>query len=110
MVRCASAPLQESENGFLVASPGDAALEDLARPVDHAPKTDHLAIELHVHLVVIPAPLPEASHSADPLLQDISREHWPEPVPPHPHRLVRQIDPAFEQQVLDVPQRQKKRT
>ena len=30
-----------------------------------------------------------------------------EPVPPHPHCLMAQIDPALEQQVLDVPQRQR---
>ena len=27
-----------------------------------------------------------------------------EPVPPHPHGLVAQVDPALEQQVLDVPE------
>jgi hypothetical protein len=33
-----------------------------------------------------------------------------EPVPQEPHRLVADIDPALEQQVLYVPQRQRNRT
>ena len=38
----------------------------------------------------------------------LSVRKWqrPEPVPPHPHRLVADVDPAFEQQVLHVPQAQ----
>lgn len=48
----------------------------------------------------------EAAHPADPLPSDVGREHRPEPVPPQPHRLVTQIDPALEQKILDVAQTQ----
>ncbi len=34
-------------------------------------------------------------------------EHRPEAVPPVPHRLVTDVDPALEQQVLYIPQRQR---
>ena len=41
------------------------------------------------------------------LAPDVGREHWPEPVPPKLHSLVTNVDPAFEQQILDVTQRQR---
>ena len=34
---------------------------------------------------------------------DLRGEHWTEPVPPEPHRLVADVDAAFEQQVFDLP-------
>ena len=42
----------------------------------------------------------------NPPLADRRGEHRTEPVPPEPHRLVTDIDPTFEQQILDLPQRQ----
>src|SRR5918994_7774671 len=39
-------------------------------------------------------------------LAELRGEHRTEPVPPEPHRFVADIDPAFEQQILDLPQRQ----
>jgi len=38
---------------------------------------------------------------------DRSREHWTEPVPPEPNRLVADIDAPLMEQVLDLPQRQR---
>ena len=58
--------------------------------------------ELHVNLIKVPAPLPEAAHLARSLASDVACEQRPEPVPPHPYRLVAQIDPALEQQVFDI--------
>ncbi|MEO6716698.1 MAG: hypothetical protein ABIM50_05555 [Novosphingobium sp.] len=43
-------------------------------------------------------------------MPDIGCEDRPEPVPPLPHGLVADVDAAFEEQVLDIPQRQRKRT
>ena len=56
--------LHEGEGGGLVALLGDEALEDLAFLVDCAPQLDHLPIQLHVHFVEVPAPVPEAAHLA----------------------------------------------
>ncbi len=47
-----------------------------------------------------------ATHPADPLSPDIAGTERPKPVPPHPYRLMADVDAAFEQQVLDVAQRQ----
>ena len=43
----------------------------------------------------------------NPSLPDLGGKHGAEPVPPEPHRLVADVDAAFEQQVLDLPQLQR---
>jgi len=64
----------------------------------------HLTVDLHIHLVEVPLPLAEASHTADPLAPDVGGEQRAEPVPPVAHGFVANVDPAFEQQVFDIPQ------
>ena len=64
-------------------------------------------MDLHKHLVEMPAPMAEMSHRKNPTLSDFTRENRPEPVPPNPHRLMGNIDPALVKKVLDVPQRQR---
>ncbi|MEO6359063.1 MAG: hypothetical protein ABIO43_00635, partial [Sphingomicrobium sp.] len=61
-------------------------------------------IHLHVHLVEVPAPVPETAHLVDPPPADLACEKGAKPIPPQAHRLVADVDPAFEQQVLDVAQ------
>jgi hypothetical protein len=41
----------------------------------------------------------------DTMLSNFRGEHRTEPVPPKSHRLVADIDAAFKQEILDVPQR-----
>ena len=71
--------------------------------IDRSPEVDHLTIELHVHLVEMPLPVSKPSHPAHSLPPNVSCEQRPEPVPPVPHRLMADVDPALEQQVLYVP-------
>jgi hypothetical protein len=40
-------------------------------------------------------------------LADLRGEHRTEPVPPEPHRFVADVDPPLEQQIFDLPQRQR---
>ncbi len=40
-------------------------------------------------------------------LPDLRGEHRPKTVPPETYRLVADIDATFEQQILDLPQRQR---
>ena len=94
--------LHEDQSRILIALPGHEALEKLALLVDRAPQVDHLAVQLHVQLIKVPAPLPEAAHLARSLTSDVACEQRPEPVPPHPYRLIAQIDPALEQQVFYI--------
>ena len=47
----------------------------------------------------------EAAHPVHSLAANVGSEHQAEPVPPMLHRLVAEVDPAFEEQVVNVPQR-----
>lgn len=96
---------------FPIFSPDGAlsheAIEKLAVLVDRAPQANHLAIKLHVRLVEVPASLPEAVHARDALPPNVASEEWSAPVIQHPHCLVADIVAALEQEIFDVPQRQR---
>jgi len=47
---------------------------------------------------------------ADPPTANVIGEKWAEPVPPEPHGIVADVDPALSQQFFDVPQAQWNRT
>lgn len=74
--------------------------------IDSPPEIHHLAVDLDVHFIEMPPPVPETAHPAYPLATDIAGKHRAEPVPPEPNRLVAQINTPFEQQILDIPQRE----
>jgi hypothetical protein len=61
--------------------------------VDRSPQVDHLAVELHVHLIKMPAPMAKAAHGRDTLPADVGREQRAKAVPPVPHRLATDIVP-----------------
>ena len=97
----------EGQRCRLVTGFGNETFQHLAFMIDRPPQVDHLAIQLHVHLVQMPPPLAKAAHSAHPLLADIAGEEWAESVPPEAYRLVADVDPPLEQQIFYVPQRQR---
>ena len=100
--------LHERQSRGFVPFLGDVALQDFTLLVDRSPQVMTLAVDLHEHLVEMPFPLPEATHVVYPLPSDVGSKHRPEPVPPEPHCLVAEVNPALEKQVLDVPQAQRK--
>ena len=65
----------------------------------------HLAVDLHVDLIEMPAPVANPAHRIHALPADVACEHRPEPVPPEAHSLLAQVDSALEQQILDAAQR-----
>ena len=73
----------EGEGSSLAPSAGDVTLEHLAFLIDGSPQVHLLAVQLHVHLIQVAAPVAEPPHPAYPLAAD--------------------VDAALEQQVLDVP-------
>ncbi|WP_254913729.1 hypothetical protein [Sphingobium sp. Z007] len=75
--------------------------------IDGAPEVDHLAVDLHVHLVKVPASTAKPPHPADPLPADVASEQRTEPVPPQAHCLMTDVDTPFEQQVFYVSERQR---
>jgi len=65
-----------------------------------------LAIDPHEHLVQMPAPTRILLLLNAPL-SDLRCEHQTEPIPPEPHRLVADVYATFEQEVLNLAQRQR---
>jgi hypothetical protein len=43
----------------------------------------------------------------NPALPDLRRKHRTEPIPPEPHRLMADVDAAFEQLILNLAQRKR---
>ena len=71
------------------------------------PEIMHLAVDLQIDLIKVPASMSYTLHSVFPLTADIPSEHRPEPVPPKPYCLMAKIDAALKQQVFDIAQRQR---
>ena len=75
--------------------------------VDGASEITEPAVDLHKDLVQMPPPLRIAAHVRDPPLADLGGEHRAKPVPPEPHGLMADVDPALRQEILDIAQRQR---
>jgi len=50
----------------------------------------------------------ETPHPRHTLAADLTRKYRAEPVPPESHRLMAEVDPALEKQILHIPKRQRK--
>jgi hypothetical protein len=98
--------LEKLQRRSLVPPRGDHRLQDFALMVDGAPKIAELAVDLHKHLVQVPAPLRIAAHVRDPSLTNLGGEDRAKPVPPEPDGLVADVDPALGPEIFDVAQRQ----
>ena len=99
--------LEEHQCSDLVTGLGGEDFQDLALVIDGPPQIVILAVDLHKHLVEVPAPMGIRPHVINALPADLGGEHRSEAVPPEPHSLVADIDPALGQQILHVPQRQR---
>jgi hypothetical protein len=97
----------EGQRCRLVRGLGDVALQHLTFMIDRPPQVDHFAIQLHVHLFLMPTPVAKAMHPAHPLLANIAGKERTEPVPSEVHGLVIDDDSPLEQQVLYVPHRKR---
>ena len=60
------------------------------------------AIYFDEDFVQMPDPFEEFAARNAPLAE-LRREHRPEPIPLEAHRLVRDINPALVEQILDIP-------
>jgi hypothetical protein len=58
-------------------------------------------------LVEVPPPVTEGPHRQDPAFPDLSRKNRLEPVPSRQHRIMHDVDAAFVEQTLHIPQRQR---
>ena len=66
-----------------------------------------LAIDPDEHFIEVPAPVAKLPYPINSLPPDVGCKQRPEPVLPQLHRLVTDIDPALEQQILDIAQPQR---
>lgn len=66
--------LYRGQSRRLVALSGNEAPEDFAFVINRAPRVSNLAVGLDVQLIEASAPLPNALHSDDPSLADVSGE------------------------------------
>ncbi len=76
--------------------------------IDSPPKIVPLAIDLHENLVEVSLAFRECTKLLDPFASNLRSKHWAEPVPPESDGFVADIDPAFVQQIFDIPQRKRK--
>lgn len=72
--------------------------------IDSAPEVVLHPVDLHKDFVEMPTPVLKIAHRLDPVPADLCCEDRPEPVPSEPPCLVRDVDSALMQQILDVPQ------
>lgn len=93
--------LQEFQRRLPISGLRHEALEHFAFVIDGPPEIVPLAVDLHEHLVQVPAPTAR-THPRNPTLSDLRRKHRTEPVPPKSHRLMANLDATFVQQVLDI--------
>jgi hypothetical protein len=100
-------PLEKLQRRGFVSLRGSNRFQDLALMVDCAPQIAELAVDLHKHLIQMPAPLRIDAHVRDASLTNLGGEHRAKPVPPEPDGLVADVDPALGQQILDVSKRQR---
>ena len=76
--------------------------------IDCPPQVVRLPVDLHEDFIEVPTLLRVAFRAIDPLPLYIRCEKRTEPVPPEPHSLMADIDPALEQQVFNIPEVQGK--
>jgi hypothetical protein len=99
-------------HGFLqgfpcsLAIPGlrHVALKDLSLMINGPPEVVHLFVNLHLHLVEVPLPLAILAHAIDALSADLGCKDRAEAVPPIADSFMADLDAAFKQEILDVPQ------
>lgn len=101
---------QEFQCRCLVAGPGQVAFKHLAFVIDGPPQVMLHTIDLHEHLVEVPAAVAVGPHRINAATPNLSCEELAEWSPPDPYRLMRDTDASFVQQILDIAQREGKRT
>lgn len=99
---------EEFQRCFAIPALRDIAFQHLALVIHGTPKVMRLAINLHKCLIQMPLPVRVCVHLLNSFAADYSGEHRVEAVPPISNRFVANVDTALVQQVLYIPQRQRK--
>ena len=99
--------LEKFQGGLLIARLRHEAFQYLTFVIHSPPQVVPFTVDLHEHLIQMPASA-AGFHTLDPALLYLGSEHRAAPMPPEPHSLVTDVDAALVQQILDVPQRKRK--
>jgi hypothetical protein len=75
--------------------------------IDGPPEIVLFAVDLHEHLVQVPAPA-TGFHAFDPALTDLGSKHRPEPMPPISDGFMADIDAPFMEQIFNIAKGQRK--
>lgn len=93
--------LGEFQGGFLIARLCHEAFQNFAFMIDGPPKIMSLTVDLHEHLVQMPAP-PAGFQTLDPPFLDLRSKHRTEPMSPKSNDLVAHVDAALVEQIFHI--------
>ena len=74
--------------------------------INSPPQVMPLTVDLHEHLVQVPAPS-AGFHAFDAALADLGGEDRAKAEPPEPDGLMADVDATLVKQILNIPQRQR---
>ncbi len=94
---------EEFQCRLLVSTFGNDCFQHFALMIDGPPEVLSLAIHLHENLIHLPLPFGEYAQLLNTLTSDLSSKHRAKPIPPIPDSFVAHVDPAFVQQIFDIP-------
>ena len=100
--------LQEFQSSGFVALLVGIEFEHFAFVVDSPPKIVPLSSYLHEDLVQVPLPLRTSAHRFRSAFPDFVGELGAEPIDPETDAFVADVNAALVEQVLDIPQRERK--
>ena len=98
---------EEFQSRLLVPGLRDEALQHFAFVIDGAPQIVFNPVDLDENFVEMPPPMAKSSRRVKAISADLRSGNRPEPVPPEPHRLMRDVDPTIMKQVFHIPQRKR---
>ncbi len=99
--------LEEFQCRLLVSAFGNDGFQHFALMINGPPKIMPLTIYLHENLVNVPLPFGERAQLLNTTPPYLSSKHRAKPVPPIPDSFVAHVDPAFVQQIFDIPKRER---
>ena len=93
--------LEKFQGGLLIARLRHEAFQYLTFVIHSPPQVVPFTVDLHEHLIQMPAPA-AGFHTLDPALSYLGSEHRAEPMPPVSHRFMTDINATFMQHVFDI--------
>jgi len=95
---------EEFQRRFAVAALANIAFQNFTFVIYSPPQVVRFSVDLHENLVQMSLPIRMCAKLLNPLPSDLHGEQWPKPVPPETDRFMADIDPAFVQQILHIPE------